>query len=87
MLTVPKVPAVLFKGHYASSNVVVGQKLEAYDRTSTTLICVASIKEIDAQGQLLITFDGWTSKYVVASPTLGPLHGDGGGEAQIFFLY
>lgn len=41
----------------------VGDRLEAVDRKNATLVCVAFVKDIDAHGRLLISFDGWTDYY------------------------
>jgi len=37
----------------------VGDRLEAIDRKYPTLVCVAHVKDIRADGWLLISFDGW----------------------------
>ena len=41
----------------------VGMKLEAKDRKNPSLICVATIIDINSEDELLIHFDGWTDKY------------------------
>ncbi len=38
-------------------------KLEAKDRQNPSMICVATITETRADGQLLIHFDGWSNRY------------------------
>ncbi len=51
-----------------------GMKLEAKDRKNPTLVCVATITEV-RNGQLLIHFDGWTSKYDYwCGPTTPDIH-------------
>lgn len=40
-----------------------GDRLEAIDRKNPWLVCVANIKDIRADGQLLITFDGWSENF------------------------
>ena len=41
----------------------VGMKLEAKDRKHPSLICVASIIDINDDDELLIHFDGWSAEY------------------------
>lgn len=40
----------------------IGMRLEAKDRLNPTMVAVATIADIKDE-QLLIHFDGWTSKY------------------------
>lgn len=40
-----------------------GMRLEAKDRLNPALICVATVKAIKANGDLLIHFDGWSEGY------------------------
>ncbi len=49
-------------------------KLEAKDRKNPTMVCVATITEVK-NGQLLIHFDGWSSKYDYwCDPTTPDIH-------------
>uniref|UniRef100_A0A1X7UYJ4 TIR domain-containing protein n=1 Tax=Amphimedon queenslandica TaxID=400682 RepID=A0A1X7UYJ4_AMPQE len=41
----------------------VGMRLEAKDRMNPELICVATVKSIKPNGDLLIHFDGWSDGY------------------------
>jgi hypothetical protein len=49
------------------ANLKVGMKLEATDRANPSMICVATVVEIDPLGHpeapIRIHFDGWTDKY------------------------
>ncbi|XP_048241150.1 uncharacterized protein LOC124116403 [Haliotis rufescens] len=47
----------------ANLEVKTGMRLEALDLLNPSLVCVATVAEIAEDGQLLIHFDGWTSKY------------------------
>ena len=38
-------------------------RLEAKDRQHPTMVCVATISEVDRNGRLLIHFDGWGENY------------------------
>jgi hypothetical protein len=38
-------------------------RLEAVDRKNPTYVCVATIKNVDSQGAITITFDGWGDAY------------------------
>ena len=38
-------------------------KLEAKDRKYPSLICVATVQEVNGEGLLLIHFDGWGPEY------------------------
>ena len=41
-------------------NFKVGSKLEAIDRKNPTMICVATITEVNKKsGEILVHFDGW----------------------------
>ncbi|XP_035826698.1 uncharacterized protein LOC101848126 [Aplysia californica] len=51
-----------FKG--SDPVLATGMRLEALDRLTPNLVCVATILEIDeAADQILIHFDGWTDRY------------------------
>jgi len=41
----------------------IGDRLEAIDRKYPSLLCVAHVKDIAENGNLLITFDGWNETY------------------------
>lgn len=41
----------------------VGMKLEARDRKHPSLVCVASVNDINPKGWLLVHFDGWSPVY------------------------
>ena len=57
-------------------------KLEAKDRKNPTMVCVATITEVK-NGQLLIHFDGWSSKYDYwCDPTTPDIHPIGWCQAQ-----
>ncbi|KAK3609671.1 hypothetical protein CHS0354_035956 [Potamilus streckersoni] len=43
--------------------VKIGMKLEAVDIKHPHLVCVATIDNTDAEGQVLIHFDGWSTMY------------------------
>ncbi|KAK7478155.1 hypothetical protein BaRGS_00030602 [Batillaria attramentaria] len=69
-----------------TKNIEPGMRLEALDRQNPTLICVATVVEVKAEGQLLIHFDGWTNTYDYwaesDSPDLHPLgYMEGQGKA------
>ncbi len=52
-----------------------GMKLEAVDRQYPSLICVATVKEVNGKGQLLIHFDGWGPGYDYwCEPTTPDIH-------------
>ena len=38
-------------------------KLEAKDRKNPSLICVATVSDINSTGKLYIHFDGWSTNY------------------------
>lgn len=40
-----------------------GMSIEAKDRHNPSMICAATIKNINPQGKLLIHFDGWSQQY------------------------
>ncbi|XP_060069823.1 uncharacterized protein LOC132549872, partial [Ylistrum balloti] len=47
-----------------STAVVEGMRLEALDRLNPSLVCVATVSQInETDGRLLIHFDGWTKRY------------------------
>lgn len=47
----------------SSNKFQAGMRLEAKDRQHPTMICVATITKVDANGRLLIHFDGWGNSY------------------------
>lgn len=46
-----------------SLNFRIGMKLEAKDRKYPDLLCVATVKDINKEEELLIHFDGWSDDY------------------------
>ncbi len=59
-----------------------GMKLEAKDRKNPTMVCVATITEVN-NGKLLIHFDGWTNAYDYwCDPTTPDIHPIGWCQAQ-----
>ena len=40
-----------------------GMKLEAKDRQNPSMICVATVSDVNSNGKLLIHFDGWGDNY------------------------
>ena len=63
-------------------------RLEAFDRRTPTLICVATVAQIDeSQGTVLIHFDGWTESYDYWAPMdHGHLHPVGFMQANAEFI-
>ena len=38
-------------------------RLEAKDRKNPSVVCVATVSDVNSNGELLIHFDGWTKTY------------------------
>ena len=65
----------------------VGMKLEAKDRLNPTMIAVATVDAIK-DGQLLIHFDGWTTKYDYwCKPDCGDIHPKGWCASNLIVLH
>ena len=68
----------------------IGQKLEAVDRSNTSLVCVATVTNV-MDGRLLIHFDGWDLDYdywvTPASPYVRPKGKEILSRFYFYFLY
>ena len=64
----------------------VGLKLEAVDRSNTSLICVATVTNV-MDGRVLIHFDGWDLEYDYwVTPSSPYIHPKGFFFSNIYYL-